>query len=73
MDLLHYMWHSCCYHFTAFLSIIMGLDCDYVQYLSYFPILFAVVVVAVFFVFIMLYSLLYRVSLVKVKEDRHVV
>ncbi len=68
MDLLH----CCCYYFCAFLSIITGIDCDYVQYMSYFPLLIADVVSAILLVFILLYSLLYRRSLVRVKEDRHV-
>nr|UUG60191.1 6b [Infectious bronchitis virus] len=72
MDLLHFMWHCCCYYFSAFLSIIMGFDCDYVQHLSWFPLLIAVCSLSVLIVFILLYSLLYRRSLLKVKEDRHV-
>nr|QLI33803.1 6b protein [Infectious bronchitis virus] len=72
MDLLHFMWHCCCYYFVASLSIITGVDCDYVQYLSWFPLLLAVVFLAFLIVFILLYSLLYRRSLVKVKADRHV-
>lgn len=72
MDLLHFMWHCCCHYFVAFLPIIMGFDCDCVQYLSWFPLLIAVCFLSVLIVFILLYSLLYRRSLLKVKEDRHV-
>nr|APW81999.1 6b [Infectious bronchitis virus] len=72
MDLLHFMWHCCCYYFSCVLTIIMRFDCDHVQYLSWFPLLVAVCVLSVLIVFILLYSLLYRRSLLKVKEDRHV-
>nr|WMM65894.1 putative 7 protein [Infectious bronchitis virus] len=72
MDLLHFMWHCCCHYLCALLSIIMGFDCDYVQYLSWFPLLVAVCLLSVLFIFILLYSLLYCRSLLKVKEDRHV-
>nr|QKV27933.1 putative 7 protein [Infectious bronchitis virus] len=41
MDLLHLLSHFVKYYFCAFLSIITGIDCDYVQYLSYFWLLFA--------------------------------
>nr|ATE90976.1 6b accessory protein [Avian coronavirus]ATE90990.1 6b accessory protein [Avian coronavirus]QKV27973.1 putative 7 protein [Infectious bronchitis virus] len=72
MDLLHFMWHCCCYYFSCFLTIIMRFDCDHVQYLSWFSLLIAVCLLSVLIVFILLYSLLYRRSLLKVKEDRHV-
>nr|QLI34488.1 6b accessory peptide [Infectious bronchitis virus] len=73
MDLLHFMVHFVKYYFVTFLSIITGIDCDYVQYLSYFWVLFACCVVAVLFIIVVLLSLLYRKSsIVRVKEDRHV-
>lgn len=72
MDLLHFMWHFFSYYFAAFLSIIMSFDCDHVQHLSWFSLLVAVCFLSVLIVFILLYSLLYRRSLLKVKEDRHV-
>nr|WFG70196.1 putative 7 protein [Avian coronavirus] len=55
MDLLHFMWHCCCHYFCALLSIIIGFDCDYVQYLSWFPLLVAVCFSSVLVVFILLY------------------
>nr|APP92739.1 putative protein 6b [Infectious bronchitis virus]QLI34465.1 6b accessory peptide [Infectious bronchitis virus] len=74
MDLLHFLVHFVKFYFTSFLSIITGIDCDYVQYLSYFWLLFACCVVAVLFIIVILLSLLYRKSsIVRVKEDRHVV
>nr|ASM61983.1 ORF6b [Infectious bronchitis virus]WCR75865.1 6b protein [Infectious bronchitis virus]WCR75875.1 6b protein [Infectious bronchitis virus]WCR75885.1 6b protein [Infectious bronchitis virus]WCR75895.1 6b protein [Infectious bronchitis virus] len=73
MDLLHYLMHLHSHYFVAFLSIITGIDCDYVQYLSYFWLLFACCIVAVLFIIVILISLLYRrSSIVRVKEDRHV-
>nr|QDQ69131.1 6b protein [Infectious bronchitis virus] len=74
MDLLHFMWHCCSHYFIAFLSIITGIDCDCVQYLSYFHLLLLIVIVAVLFIIVILYSLLYyfRYRIVRVKEDRHV-
>nr|ARS23162.1 6b protein [Infectious bronchitis virus] len=74
MDLLHFCWHFIVYYFIAFLTIITGVDCDYVQYLSYFYLLFLSVVIAVLFIIVILYSLLYyfRYRIVRVKEDRHV-
>lgn len=73
MDLLHFLVHFVSHYFCAFLSIITGIDCDYVQYLSFFWLLFACCVVAVLFIIVILISLLYRkISIVRVKEDRHV-
>nr|BDX99454.1 6b protein [Infectious bronchitis virus] len=73
MDLLHLLSHFVKYYFVAFLAIITGIDCDYVQYLSYFWLLFACCIVAVLFIIVILISLLYRRSaIVRVKEDRHV-
>nr|BDN79610.1 6b protein [Infectious bronchitis virus] len=71
MDLLHFCWHFFVVCFCRFLTIITGIDCDYVQYLSWFNYLVAVCVLSVLVVFILLYSL-YRRSLLIVKEDRHV-
>nr|WNR61947.1 putative 7 protein [Infectious bronchitis virus] len=73
MDLLHLLSHFVKHYFVAFLSIITGIDCDYVQYLSYFWLLFACCIVAVLFIIVILISLLYRrSSIVRVKGDRHV-
>nr|BCX31654.1 6b protein [Infectious bronchitis virus] len=72
MDLLHLFWHFFVFYFCRFLTIIIGIDCDHVQYLSWFNYLVAVCVLSVLIVFILLYSLSYRRSLVRVKEDRHV-
>nr|WCR75855.1 6b protein [Infectious bronchitis virus] len=73
MDLLHLLSHFVKYYFVAFLSIITGIDCDHVQYLSFFWLLFACCIVAVLFIIVILISLLYRrSSIVRVKEDRHV-
>nr|QKV27920.1 putative 7 protein [Infectious bronchitis virus]UOF83464.1 putative 7 protein [Infectious bronchitis virus] len=73
MDLLHLLSHFVKYYFCVLLSIITGIDCDYVQYLSFFWLLFACCIVAVLFIIVILISLLYRRnSIVRVKEDRHV-
>nr|QRY28439.1 6b [Avian coronavirus] len=73
MDLLHFLVHFVRHYSCAFLSIITGIDCDYVQYLSFFWLLFACCVVAVLFIIVILISLFYRrSSIVRVKEDRHV-
>nr|ADV71750.1 6b protein [Infectious bronchitis virus] len=73
MDLLHFLVHFVSHYFCAFLSIITGIDCDHVQYLSFFWLLFACCIVGVSFVLLMILSLLYRrSSIVRVKEDRHV-
>nr|QGM12426.1 6b protein [Infectious bronchitis virus] len=73
MDLLYFLVHFVSHYFCAFLSIITGIDCDHVQYFSYFWLLFACCIVAVLFIVVILISLLYRRSaIVRVKEDRHV-
>nr|WNR61959.1 putative 7 protein [Infectious bronchitis virus] len=73
MDVLHFCWHFLVIKFCTFLSIIIGTDCDYVQYLSWFNLLFACCVLAVLFIIVLLFSLFYRRSLmVRVKADRHV-
>nr|WIA63855.1 6b protein [Igacovirus CA1737] len=73
MDLLHFLVHFVSFYFCTLLSIITGIDCDYVQYLSFFPLLFACCVVAVLFIIVILIGLFYRrSSIVRVKEDRHV-
>nr|AYG86370.1 6b protein [Infectious bronchitis virus] len=72
MDLLHLCSHFFVFYFCKFLTIITGIDCDHVQYLSWFNLLVAVCFLSVLIVFILLYSLLYRRSLLKVKADRHV-
>nr|BDN79597.1 6b protein [Infectious bronchitis virus] len=47
MDLLHFLVHFVSHYFCAFLSIITGIDCDHVQYLSFFWLLFACCIVVV--------------------------
>nr|QIO03941.1 6b protein [Infectious bronchitis virus] len=73
MDLLHFLVHFVKHYFCAFLSIITGIDCDYVQYLSFFWLLFACCVCAVLFIVILISLFYRRSSIVRVKEDRHVV
>nr|QYL35043.1 6b [Avian coronavirus] len=73
MDLLYFLVHFVKHYFIVFLSIITGIDCEYLQFVSWFPLLFACCVVAVLFIIVILISLLYRrSSIVRVKEDRHV-
>nr|WBW48773.1 putative 7 protein [Avian coronavirus] len=74
MDLLHILVHFVKHYFCALLSIITGIDCEYVQYLGFFWLLFFCCVVAVLFIIVLLFSLLYRFnsSIVRVKADRHV-
>nr|WFS39021.1 6b protein [Infectious bronchitis virus] len=72
MDVLHFLWHFLVVKFCAFLTIITGIDCDHVQYLSWFNLLFACCTIAVLYIIVLLYSLLY-LRFRRVKEDRHVV
>nr|QLI34513.1 6b accessory peptide [Infectious bronchitis virus] len=72
MDLLHFLVHFVKSYFCAFLSIITFIDCEHVQYLSFFWLLFACCIVAVLFIIVILISLFYRSLIVRVKEDRHV-
>nr|CEK09118.1 6b [Guinea fowl coronavirus GfCoV/FR/2011] len=73
MDLVHFVLHFVKHYFAVFLSIITGIDCEYVEYLSYLWLLFACCVVAVLFIIVILSSLLYhRSAIVRVKAARHV-
>nr|WBW48760.1 putative 7 protein [Infectious bronchitis virus] len=59
MDLLHLLVHFVKYYFCALLSIITGIDCEYVQYLSFFWLLFFSVVLLLCFLLLCFFFLFF--------------